>query len=309
MKVIISYNEPDMDGVSCMYAYSELLNRLGENTKYFIWNSPKNEVDIVCKLFGIELHSMNENDLSDNDEFVLVDLNGKDQMHQIVKEDNIVEIIDHHSLSKCLPTYMSLKRLQIDRLGAAATIVAERYKESGLIPSRESAILLYYGIISNSINLKASITNSRDIAACEWLKSVCNDISEEKIKEIFIKKSQIDDDNLRTEMECEIPTELNNFKSILAQIEVANVEEFLKEKKAKMLHILQNVKDEKNVDYVLCNCIDILNGYNIILVLDEESKMFVENSLGYKVLEDGTARTNEIIQRKNISAILRKKYN
>ena len=190
MKVVMSYNEPDLDGVSCMYAYSELLNNQGEDANYFIWNSPKKEVQIVCDIFGIEIKGLKESELSDNCEFIAVDLNGKDQMHDIVTVDKLVEIIDHHGLSKWLPSYTSIQRVQIDRLGAAATIVTERFRTLGIIPSRESAILLYYGIISNSINLKASITNSRDIEACKWLKSICKEISDEKVKEIFIKKSR-----------------------------------------------------------------------------------------------------------------------
>ena len=36
--------------------------------------------------------------------------------------------------------------------------------------SKEAAILLYYGIISNSINLKASITDKRDGDMENWLE-------------------------------------------------------------------------------------------------------------------------------------------
>ena len=47
MKVVMSYIRPDLDGVSCMYAYSELLNKQGEEANYFIWNKPRQEVEIV----------------------------------------------------------------------------------------------------------------------------------------------------------------------------------------------------------------------------------------------------------------------
>ena len=44
MKVIVSYERPDLDGVSCMFAYSELLNKMGIEANYYIWGEPKNEV-------------------------------------------------------------------------------------------------------------------------------------------------------------------------------------------------------------------------------------------------------------------------
>ncbi len=307
MKVITSYNQPDLDGVSCMYAYSELLNKIGEKTNYFIWGKPKKEVLIVCEMFGISLNTLKVKEISKDSDFIVVDLNGKEQLHSIVKEEKVIEIIDHHGLSRWLQSYKNIQRLQIDRLGAAATIVAERYKNSGFLPSRESAILLFYGIISNSINLKANITNKRDIEICNWLKSICEDISDEKIKEIFIKKSIIKDENLREEMECEIPNTFPDFKTIVAQLEVANLKEFLKNKKSNIIDIMKEVKKEKNVNFVFINCVDILNGYTIIFGVDEESNEFIKETFGYKFINK-EVEINKIIQRKDLTKILRKKY-
>ena len=309
MKIIISYSEPDLDGTSCMFAYSELLNKLGEKADYIVRDIPKQEVGIVCDIFGIELKGTKIDEIPENSEFVLVDLNGVEQIYDSIKNDEIIEIIDHHGLSRWLQSYNNLQRLQIDRVGAAATIVTERYKASGFTPSRESAILLFYGIISNTINLKSNITNKRDIEACKWLKSVCDEISEEKIKEIFIKKSVIKDENLRSEMECGIANTFNDFKTIVGQIELANLEEFLNKKKDRMLEILKQVKKEKKINYIFINCVDILNGYTIIFTPDEESNEFVEKTYGYKFDENNEVRINKVVQRKELKKILREKYN
>lgn len=309
MKIVTSYCEPDLDGVACMYAYTELLNRQGEEVEYFIWNKPKQEVNIVCDMFEIELEYKKAEEIPENSKFIIVDFNGKEQIHNKIKTDQIIEIIDHHGLSKWLQSYTSIQRLQIDRIGAAATIITERYIASGLIPSKKSAILLFYGIISNSINLKSNITNKRDIEACKWLRSICKDISDEKIREIFIKKSTIKDSNLRSEMECEIPNIFPNFKVIIAQLEIANLEDFLKEKRQQILNIMQCVKKEKKVDYVFINCVDILNGYIIVLSADEASKQFVIKTFNYQFDQNNMAKINKIIQRKDMTAILREKYN
>ena len=308
MKIVTSYHEPDLDGVSCMYAYTELLNRKSENVEYFIWGKPKQEVNIVCNIFGIELKYKRVEEIPENSEFIIVDLNGKEQLHSMIKPDKIIEIVDHHGLSRWLQSYTSIKRLQIDKVGAAATIITERYMTSGLVPSRESAILLFYGIISNSINLKSNITEQRDIEACQWLKNICKDISDEKIKEIFIKKSNIKDCNLRFEMECEIPNTFPDFKVIIAQLEIANLDSFLKEKQQQILNIMQSVKREKKVDYIFINCVDILNGYIIILPADEVSKQFVTKTFNYSFDQNNMAKIDKIIQRKNLTAILREKY-
>lgn len=307
MKIVTSYSEPDLDGTACMFAYSELLNKLGEEANYAIWNKPKQEVEIVCNIFKIKLKGLEIEKIPKNSKVVLVDLNGREQVHNNIDSEDIVEIIDHHGLSKWLQTYTNLERMQIDRIAAAATIVTERYRLANIVPSRESAILLFYGIISNSINLKSSLTSNRDREACKWLKSICDEISEEKIKEIFIKKSYIEDKNLRSEMECEIANTFKDFKTIIGQLEVANIEEFLKEKKQKVLKIMKEIKEEKQVDYIFINCVDILNGFIIVIGLDEESRDFVKKIYGYEFDENGEAKINKIIQRKEMTKILRKK--
>ena len=130
--------------------------------------------------------------------------------------------------------------------------------------------MLYYGIISNSINLKANVTAQKDIEMTNWLKEQCDEISEEKIEEIFTLKSKIEDKDLRVEMEAEIALNYKNEKITIAQLEVANMEDFLKEKEDKIVKILSQIKQEKNLDYIVINCVDILNGFNIILTISDK---------------------------------------
>ena len=40
-RVITSYEKPDLDGVSTMYAYAEYLNKIGINSSYYVWGIPK----------------------------------------------------------------------------------------------------------------------------------------------------------------------------------------------------------------------------------------------------------------------------
>lgn len=308
MKIVTACETPDLDGVACMYAYSELLNIQGEEANYFINGEPRTEVHIVCQKFNIKLNGIKAEDISNLSEFVLVDCNGLGYLYNKIKPDNIVEVIDHHSLSDSLASYTHMQRCQIDRIGAAATIVTERFKNSGVIPSRESAILLFYAIISNSINLKATITKQRDIDACKWLECLYDDITYERIKEIFEEKSKINEEDLRSEMECEFPLVLDKFKVIVGQLEIANLEAFIEKNRGKIIEILKEVKNEKKLDYAFINCVDILYGYVIIISADDESKIFVKDTFGYNSDENYIAKINKIIQRKEMTAIIRQKY-
>ena len=135
------------------------------------------------------------------------------------------------------------------------------FKENNITISRESAILLYYGIISNSINLKASITDQRDIDMVKWLEEQCPEIEKERIGEIFILKSKVLDSELRQEMEAEVAFDCNGKSMTVAQLEIANIEEFLSQKEEKIVGILNQIKKEKSLDYIFINCVDILNGF------------------------------------------------
>ena len=50
------------------------------------------------------------------------------------------------------------------------------FKYNNIELSRESAILLYYGIISNTINLKSKVTTARDISILNYLKEYCGGV-------------------------------------------------------------------------------------------------------------------------------------
>lgn len=299
-RIVTSYENPDLDGVSSMYAYSEYLNKTGIESNYYIKGQPKKEVEIVCDLFNIQLDGIEK--IENDYEVVIVDTNNLREV-PFINPDKITEFIDHHfeneSSKRCTKAIK-----QIERVGAAATLVAERFKKMNIPISRNSAILLYYGIISNSINLKATITAQKDIQMANWLKEQCSEISEEKIKEIFTLKSKIEDDNLRVEMEAEMAFDYNGESITIAQLEVANIEDFLKEKEEKIVKILKQIQQEKSIDYICINCVDILNAFNIILTIDDKTEELFNNLFGYR-FENRRCKLNKIIQRKDLSKVIR----
>ena len=299
-KIVTSYEEPDLDGVSSMYAYAEYLNKTGILSDYYIKGTPKKEVGIVCDLFNIKLNGLKE--ISKEQEAIVLDTNNLEEVY-FLNPEQIVEIIDHHSKNKSSDECKNAK-IHIERLGAVATLIAEKFKKDNVLISRESAILLYYGIISNSINLKASITSEKDINMAKWLEEQCGEITQEKITEIFTLKSKVEDSELRKEMEAEIILDYAGKKLTVAQLEIANMEEFLKQKQDKVGFILNQIKEEKGLDYIFINCVDILNGFNIVLTIDDDTKELLEKKLGYS-FENMKCKFDRVIQRKDITKAIR----
>jgi manganese-dependent inorganic pyrophosphatase len=101
---------------------------------------------------------------------ILLDHNEASQAVDGIGEAEIVEIIDHHRLSP-ITTLKPVKFLN-DPVGATSTIIAMKFLQSGLVPSRGAAGSLLCGILSDTLALKMSTTTHRDKKAVEFLAPV-----------------------------------------------------------------------------------------------------------------------------------------
>lgn len=286
-----------------MYAYAELLRKMGYNAEYYYEGQARKEVQIVLETYGIELKTVSQ--IFSDDEVILVDTNGLRYLPKAINANQIKEVIDHHKMNEWLSKQRDIK-IQIEMIGAAATLVAERFKNNNIDISRESAILLYNGIISNTMNLKISMTTQKDKEMAHWLKQKYPEITEEKTRAIFIKKSEITD-RLREEMEVEFKDEFITISWSMGQLEIANVEEFLNRNEEKVRAILKKVKDENNVDYISVNCMDIINGYTIILAENEATANIISDAINVKFIKL-KAKIDKLVSRKEIIKIIRAIY-
>ena len=302
-KVVTTYINPDMDGISLMYAYTELLRKKGEDAEYYFEGTMKKEAEIVLNKFNIRLE--NATRIENADKIVIVDTNYLTEIPKAIKKEKIVEIIDHHNKDSWLDNRNDIK-IQIELIGAAATLVAERFKNENIEISRESAILLYYGIISNTMNLKIKLTNQKDIEMAKWLKQQAQEITDEITTGIFVEKSQIGD-TLREEMEVEFKDQFMSISWSMGQLEVANVDEFLDKYEKDIRNVLKTVSEENDVEYISVNCMDIINGYSVIVARNDKTAEIISNAIGIQV-ENLKAKINELVSRKEIVKVMRNSY-
>lgn len=302
-KIVVTYENADLDCVASAYAYSEYLNKKGEKSSYFISGIIQKEVDIVAREFNIDF-SNSAKEIKDED-IIVVDTNTLSSINY-VNPNNIIEFIDHHPNSGDIK-YCKKAKLNLYEVGAVCTIIAEMFKNNNIEMSRETAILLYYGIISNTVNLKSKVTTNKDYLMTSWLKQQCNDINESIIFKIFEEKSQIDINNLRRAMEVEEKFICNNDEMIIGQLEIVNAYEFFIKYKYNIDNILSKVQKEYNVKYSFINIIDILNGYHFIYACDNNSKSYIEEKYNVK-LNEGIYKEEKIVLRKEIKKYLNEVY-
>jgi manganese-dependent inorganic pyrophosphatase len=101
---------------------------------------------------------------------VLVDHAEQAQSVIGVEQAEIVEILDHHHIGS-IETRVPV-RATFDPVGSTATLVIERFRQSGMEPTRSSATLLLGAIMSDTVILNSPTTTERDHTVVAYLEQV-----------------------------------------------------------------------------------------------------------------------------------------
>jgi inorganic pyrophosphatase/exopolyphosphatase len=172
LTVVLPRTHPDLDGVACALAYAEFLRRSGIASRPWLPTEGDTEAEFALKKCpGTDMAEPNQ--FGPETRFILVDASGLEGFPEIVPVSQVVEIIDHRqhgSPHRLFPQ----ARVHIEAVGAAATLITEKYHAASMVPSHNAGTLLYGAIHSNTQELKGSITTDRDVAAASWLESVLN---------------------------------------------------------------------------------------------------------------------------------------
>jgi manganese-dependent inorganic pyrophosphatase len=87
-----------------------------------------------------------------------------------VEHAEIVEILDHHHIGS-IETRFPVKAT-FDPVGSTATLVIERFRQSGMEPSRPAALMLLGAVLSDTVLLNSPTTTDRDRAVIAYLEQV-----------------------------------------------------------------------------------------------------------------------------------------
>ncbi|MFA5763214.1 MAG: DHH family phosphoesterase [archaeon] len=295
MIYITAYASPDLDGYSCAFAYSELLNKLGKQVEGIIFGEPDIETKFVLNKFKIsQLKKTPEN--IENDNFILVDASQIIGLSEKIKPDNVIEIIDHRKFNES-EKFINAK-IQIELIGAAATLVAEKFYENKINPTFESAILLYSAIVSNTINFKNKVTTERDIKMAAYLQQFFV-ISKNYVHEMFVNKSKLNVSLKEFFLSNLAKIEMCGKMVSILQLEIVEVDTFVIEHFEEIILLLNEIKEKTKVDYLFLTLVDIEKGFNIFICVDENTKKLIENSLKI-TFKNNLAKREGIIMRKEI---------
>jgi len=155
----------DIDGLASTIAYKEI-----EPSSLVVLPGPLNQsITPTIKNwpfeFLIELPPGNY-------QFIIMDISEPEWIPKFATEERIIKIYDHRFGFEDYWQEKLRKNAKIEMVGACATLIWEEIINLGIKPNFLTSNLLYTAIISNTLNLKASVTTPRDIKAIEQLKSI-----------------------------------------------------------------------------------------------------------------------------------------
>jgi manganese-dependent inorganic pyrophosphatase len=211
--------------------------------------------------------------------------------------DQVVEVIDHHP--KLDDSLFKNAIIQIEPVGAAATLVAERFVSAEIVPSKESALLLYAGILSNTQNYMQS--TDRDKAMGAWLKEISG-APDDLGRQLFRAKSDLSGSKLAKHLSTDTKIFTIQGKKIgTTQLEIIDVKKFIESRRSEIENALQMIKQDDQCGYTFANMQDLEIVVSYILCADQETFDLLQTMPG--VTWDGwLGESKKLTLRKQITA-------
>lgn len=200
MKIVTSGSRYiDIDAYAGCISYSYLLNLKGIQSKA-VSTSKLNE-SITKELLELET-KLDKYTPTEGDEFIIIDVSDKDFFDNIVRENKITEIIDHHIGFEEYWKERLGDNSKIEFIGSVVTIIFELYEKENLQDkiTKDIAYLMMAAILDNTLNFKAKVTTNRDIIAYKKLENIARS-SESYARKYFMDCQQIIEDDLKTALE------------------------------------------------------------------------------------------------------------
>lgn len=187
---------------------------------------------------------------------ILVDHNEASQSVNGLKDAELLEILDHHRIGDIqtgLPIYF---RNEI--IGSTSSIVALRFFENGITPSREVAGLLSGALISDTLLLKSPTTTDRDREILDKLCKIAGIDAEKFAKEMFKAGTSLEGRTPDQIFNQDFKTfHINSFKVGVSQITTMDLDGF-RAKKDELISLMKEKVKLESYDILVLLATDII---------------------------------------------------
>ncbi len=294
--ITTTYEGPDLDGYSCSIAYAELLRAQGKNAEAHIWGEPQIEVAWLLKTFNIT-PALGPLENFEGD-VILMDASNPEALAPSISPEQVTEVIDHRKVT--FEDGFLRAVCQIEQVGAAATLVAERFQKTKIEPTPTSALLLLGGIISNTQNFTGIVTD-KDREMAEWLREFAKP-PQDLAEQMFTAKSDLAGEKLQQVLKSdEKIMHLQGKKVGTMQLEILGVEKLLAERQGEIEEALKAFHDSGQCDFSFLNLKDLSTGVSILMCADDGTRTFLNDAPGI-TWSGRIGKSTTLTMRKQITA-------
>jgi manganese-dependent inorganic pyrophosphatase len=194
---------------------------------------------------------------------ILVDHAEQSQSVAGVERAEIVEILDHHHIGS-IETRVPVTAT-FDPVGSTATLVIERFRQSGMEPSRPTALMLLGAILSDTVILNSATTTERDRSVVEYLERVLALDASELGREMFEATSDVSEVSAEEIISRDAKLyQVRGGQICIAQIEV--VGQSLDDRKPELLEALRKARADEGLHLYALMVTDVLSKGTDLLV-------------------------------------------
>lgn len=299
--LVTSYINPDLDGLAGAIGYAEFLSKTGILCEAGIIGEPHDEARYVLDRFGFT-YPISILDASDYDQVILVDASDVTGLEGKIPPEKVIGLIDHRKVHEA--DKFPQAKAQIELVGAAATLIAEKFMQHTIDISRESATLIYGAVISNTLNFRGTVTTDRDRKAAEWLNQTAQ-LPQDFWKDLFSAKSDLAGTKLTERIQGDFASFVLGGKKIgIAQIEMVGAKKLIEERQQEIVHELDKIKFEREFDFIFQNTIGLEEMKSFFVTDDELTKKLLEKVFDIHFMGSVAERPN-LIMRKQIVPLLK----
>ena len=293
--LVIGHKNPDTDSICSAIAYSELKNKLGQNTKPVRAGELNKETEFVMDYFKSEIPALNP-DISGRD-VILVDHNERTQTADGFEGAKILELIDHHRIANF--NVDEPLKVRMEPVGCTSTIRFDMYKENGLLPDKITAGLMLSAIISDTLLFKSPTCTEKDTIAGRELSKIAEiDLAVYGV-EMLKAGTALDDKTINELLNMDMKIfDVNDFKIGIAQINAVDEKAILAKKEEILLEI-SNIMKSDNLNMFMFVVTNILTNNSMGLVAGEKQEI-VEKAFNSKIINSELTLEGIVSRKKQI---------
>ena len=165
---VTGHKSPDSDTVGSSIAYAALLRALGYDAVPVLLGPVNHESAYILQAAGLEAPALLED--ASGLTMVLVDHSEYTQSANGLKDAKIISIIDHHGDGSVITANPLIYDAR--PIGSAATVTWLQYRDYGVEPDRQSAVMMMGAILSDTKNLQSGTTTFADREAVKVLSKL-----------------------------------------------------------------------------------------------------------------------------------------